>query len=64
MWYSSNLLLDTDIYQSEWFQGLVKYLPEGQKWRLDAALIYGLVWVSHVSPFSTFPSVTPLVEDL
>lgn len=40
------LILFVVTYRNEVFQNLLNSLPDDQKWRLDAALIYGVVWVS------------------
>ena len=40
------LILFVVTYRNEVFQNLLNSLPDDQKWRLNAALIYGVVWVS------------------
>ena len=40
--------LSVVTYRSDFFQNLLNSLPDEQKWRLDAALIYGVVWVSEL----------------
>jgi hypothetical protein len=51
-------------YRAQWIQNLYNYLPDNQKWRLSASLIYGVAWAETATILNAFNYIPSTVRTI